>query len=179
MAIVALAAADCLALRWFYVRGSRFNWLILGLLPVIDLLSVGVLLGGRDLIARRRCSSFLVGFQAFGWAVAAAYTLVCVSPSAFAESYFGIVLSPVDLLIGRLGGVYDDSPIGWRVFADACTSAALSAPLLAGALVGGRLARRFEIWLARGAWLRSGAGCPARVASPGAAVGPARRGGLW
>ena len=66
MALVALVAVDCLALRWSNVRGSRSNLLILGLLPVLVVLCVGAWLGGRDLFERRRCSSTVVGFQAFG-----------------------------------------------------------------------------------------------------------------
>ena len=68
MALVALAAADCLALRWLFVRGSRSVLLVSGLLPLINVLAVTGLLGLRGLAARGRCPSFLLGFQAFGWA---------------------------------------------------------------------------------------------------------------
>ena len=157
MMIVALAAFDCLALRWLYVRGSRSILVVLGLLPIVDLLAIGAWLGARDLIRRRRSSSFQVGFQAFGWAAVAIYTVVCVSASGLDVGgiYLENVLAPVDWLVRRLGGVYDDSSFAWRLFSDICTSVALSMPLVAFAWVGGRLTRRFEVWLARGPWFRS------------------------
>lgn len=169
MAVVTLAAIDCLALRWSYVPASRTNLLLLGLLPILDALAVGAWLGGRDLIKRRRCSSSLTGFHAFGWAASAVYAIAFVFPTPLAESYAQAVLAPVDWLMGRLGGVYEDSPIGWRAFADTCASASLSAPLLAFAWSGSRLARRFDVWLARGAWLRPEEGRPSRIARPRAA----------
>lgn len=156
MAIVGLAAANCMALRWFFVPGSRSALLILGLLPLMDLLCVVGVLGARDLIAKRSCNSFLVGLQAFGWPLAFAYAVGCTTPEAFqlAEAYFRLILGPIDSLIGRLGGVYDDSSFAWRLFSYTCSAVALSAPLVACTLVGGRLARRLEIWLVRGTWLR-------------------------
>ena len=79
-------------------------------------------------------------------------------PSAFdlAMAYLGVVLAPVDALIGRLGFVYDDSSNYSRLLSYACSSAALSAPLLVFGLVGGYLTRYFDIWLARGAWFTPG-----------------------
>jgi hypothetical protein len=155
MAIVALVASDCLVIRSFAVRGSRSILLVFGLLPLLDLLGIGLFLGLRDLVARRRCPTFLVGFEVLGWSAAAAYAFVCVSPLALeiATAYLGIVLGPVDTLLNRVGFVYDDSSMLCRLISDACSSAALSAPLLLCALAGGWLTRRFEIWLARGAWL--------------------------
>jgi hypothetical protein len=162
MVVVVLAAADCLALRWFAVRGSRSILLVFGLLPQLNLLGIGLLLGLRSLVDRRRCPGFLVGSQALGWIAAAAYTIACVSPSALdlATGYLGVVLGPVDTLLNRMGLVYDDSSTPWRLLSDVCSSAALSTPLLACALVGGWFAHRFEIWLARGAWFTSGEGQP-------------------
>ena len=166
MTLVAVAAADCLVLRWFFVRGSETILLVSGLLPLVNVLAFGMWLGLRGLVARRRCPSFPLGLQVFGWAAAAVYTIVCVLPSAddLVMAYFGVVLTPVDTLLGRLGLVYDDSSVSWRLLSYACSSAALSAPLLVFGLVGGYLTHRFEIWLARGAWSTSGERYPATSA---------------
>lgn len=155
LGIVALAAADCLALRWLYVRGNRSILLLLGLLPLINVLLVGGLVGLRSLVTERRCPSFLVGLQAFGWGAAAAFSIACAEPSSLdrAAAYFAIVLAPVDGLIRRWGFVYNDTSIAWQIFESICSSAALSIPLLAFALFGGWFTRHFEIWLARGVWL--------------------------
>lgn len=165
MAIVVLAAANCMALRWFFVPGSRSALLILGLLPLMDVLCVGGVLGARDLIVRRSCNSFLVGLQAVGWPVAFAYAVGCTTPEAFqlAEAYFRVVLGPIEWFIGRLGGVYDDSSFAWRLFSYFCSAVALSVPLLTCTVVGGRVARRLEIWLVRGMWVRRGDPCSANA----------------
>jgi hypothetical protein len=159
MAIVALAAVDCLALRRFYVPGSRSILLVGGLLPLVNLLAIGMFAGLRGLVARRRCPGFLVGFQAFGWTAAAAYAIAAVSPSAF-----DLAMPYLDELTGKLGLFNDGSSPSFLVFEGLCCSAALSAPLIAFGLVGGYLAHRSEIWLARGTWFTSGEDPPATAA---------------
>jgi hypothetical protein len=158
MAVVVLAAADCLALRWFFVRGSRSVLLVCGLLPQLNLLGIGLLLGLRGLVDRRRCPGFLVGSQALGWMAAAAYTIACVSPAAWdlATPYLEFALGPSEALLNRMGLVYDDDSILWRMLSYVESTAALSAPLLACGLAGGWCAHRFEISLVRGALFTSG-----------------------
>ena len=151
MAVVALVAADCVALRVFYVPSYRSALVVMGLLPMLDLLLPGLVLTARQLGRRGSCDAFLAGFEIFGWAAVAAFTGCSLSPSALDTYLAAVILAPPPLarLHWKLRLTYDLDSVVWQVYWMAFSSAALSLPLLITGVFGGCVAWASGVTLAR------------------------------
>jgi hypothetical protein len=151
MALVALVAADCVALRVFLVPERLSPLFVLGLLPMLNLLLPGLLLATSQLRRQGACHAFLAGFEIFGWAAIAVFTCFCLSPSAFdtGRAYLQAVLTPLERLHESWGLTYDPDSIFQMMYGTAVSSAALSLPLLITGLSGGCLAWASGVTLAR------------------------------
>ena len=143
MVAIAIAALDFAAIRAFFVSGE-VALLVLGALPMANILAVGIL------IAQQRPGSrpFLLGFEAFG-AMALALFVAVVVASLFLDNYRLITsyLTPVILSIEKSIGPnrpFVFIPIG--LFAMVVM---LGWPQLVFALIGGSLSRRFKITITR------------------------------
>lgn len=102
MVAIAIAALDFAAIRAFLVSGE-VALLVLGALPMANILAVGIL------IAKQRPGSrpFLLGFEAFG-AMALATFIAFVTPVSFfpdnhglIDSYLAPVIQPIETSIGQ------------------------------------------------------------------------------
>jgi hypothetical protein len=143
MVAVAIAAFDFAALRAFLDRRTNgleadmASILLLGALPMWNVLAVGMLVGQR----RPGSRPFLMGFEAFG---AMALVFFIVLASCFPREIVSSYLKPVFNLILRIIG--EDRPF---VFATVLISAQvmLAGPQVAFALAGGFISfsRRFKI----------------------------------
>jgi uncharacterized membrane protein YeiB len=135
MAFVALAAFDLAAIRTLGdYRSERGDLLLVGALPMANVLAVGMLTGLQDLRGRR----FLLGFEAFGAMALAFYLLMAIF---FSRVPYRYVLPLVDHLMRALGDY------GTLVCVSAICSAAaamLVLPQVAFGLIGGLLLRRFR-----------------------------------
>jgi hypothetical protein len=149
MAVVALVAADCVALRVFLVPGPS-ALLVMALLPMLDLLLPGIILAASQLRRRGACHAFLAGFEVFGWAAVAVLISFCLSPSAFDTlvAYVEAVSAPLERLHERWSWTYDPDSIFQMVYGMAVNSATLSLPLLITGLSGGCLAWASGVTLA-------------------------------
>ncbi len=142
MALTALIVLDCLATRVGWDSNDvRVATLYFGVLPWLNVLLIGLaVLRGR----RRRCepAAFLVGFEAFGWAVLAfSVTLIFVFTAACESAIEGI-----DRLLGPLMNVMP--PLGF-VAAIAIAIAILTLPQLIAAVAGGLLTRHYRLVMER------------------------------
>jgi hypothetical protein len=145
MVAVAIAALDFGAIRALLVRhGSalddqRSMCLLLGALPMTNVLAVGMLIGQRR-PARR---PFLLGFEAFGVTALVLFIALAICfPREVVIPYFAPLVAPVERFIGPGRPFY--IPIGGLVVA-----VVLVGPQMVFALVGGLLSRRFKVTITR------------------------------
>jgi hypothetical protein len=138
MVAVAIAALDLAALRTMF--GSRTSeTLLLGALPMANILAVGILVGQQ----RPGSRPFLLGFEAFGaMAVALFVALVIFLPyDAYdpIRSSLALWIEPMEKVIGW------DRPFLFVPIACFGIVVMLGWPQVAFALLGGLLSRRFKI----------------------------------
>jgi hypothetical protein len=141
MVAVALAALDfgvirALAPSWDGLGG----FLILGALPMLNVLLFGLLIAGQRPTSR----PFFLGFEVFG---AAALALYVVLLSGFLEEVLIPYLSLFDNLLDKPLVGY--GPIVFVLVGNSVIVLALSLPQIALALLVGFLARRYKITITR------------------------------
>ena len=114
--------------------------MLLGALPMANVLAVGMLIGQR----RPGSRPFLLGFEVFG-AMALAFFIALAScfPHEVVLLYLAPFVAPVEWFIGP-GSPFVYIPIGGLVVA-----VMLVGPQVAFALVGGSISRRFKITITR------------------------------
>jgi hypothetical protein len=136
MVIVALAAVDCLAIR---LRGSfsTVRFLIVGGLPMVNVLVISLLLILRRRIRREVPSRFLVGFAVTGWVVLGIFVAVCVQASEPLSRHLLYALTPFLNAFSFIP--YSTADFVWRHGLAMCY---LTAPQLAAALVAGGMNQR-------------------------------------
>jgi len=137
MAIVALAALDCWAIR---LKGtvSTVRLLVVGALPMLNFLVVGLLfcLGRRT--RSRISSTFLVAFEVTGWVALLMFVAVCVQASESLTVHLSYALSP---FLNAMGfRPYSPADFVWRYAVAMCY---LTAPQLAAAWVAGGITQRW------------------------------------
>jgi hypothetical protein len=143
MVAVAIAALDCGAIR----AGPECDsgvvvLLLLGALPMANVLVVGFLIGQR----RPMSQPFLLGFETFGAVASFLYAaFVCLSPDPERPlgCYLVATVEPVRRLVER-----NYPPLDHPI-ALICIAAMLGLPQLAFAVIGGFLSRRFKITITR------------------------------
>jgi hypothetical protein len=138
MVAVIIAALEFWAIRAVTDnRGPVSDSLVVGALPMASFLVVGLLIGLRHPWSRR----FILGFEVFGAAALAVYIAVAICfTEELDKSYLEIAISPVRETIGRTG--WTNSRLLTAYF---ILSIWASLPLLAFALLGGFLSRKFRI----------------------------------
>jgi hypothetical protein len=131
MAVVALAALDCAAVRSpLSGRPLTETLLLLGGLPMANVLAFGLLPLLLERPGRGACRPCLVGFETVGWSV-----LLLYASCAFYH--------PEALRGGVVRALASLSALGNPAFL-AAAAAALLSPQLSLALLGGWLNRRFS-----------------------------------
>ena len=137
MLVVAIAALNFVAIRTHVgFRSLMGELLMLGALPMANVLAVGLLIGQR----RPGNRSFLVGFVPFGAMALALYVAMATS---FPREMVITCMTPLSEYLGRIIG--QDRPV---LFIPAQTLALVTVlvlPQLVFALIGGLLSRRFMI----------------------------------
>jgi hypothetical protein len=142
MVAVVIAALDFAAIR--AVLDSSSNWseiLLVGILPMSNVLAVGLLMGQR----RPGSTPFLLGFETFGAMALASYVALSRSfpgPGPM-HSYVSIVIDPVVAIIPH------DRPFVFVPIACSVVVVMLGLPQLAFALIGGFLSRRYKVTITR------------------------------
>jgi hypothetical protein len=140
---VSIAALDCGAIRAGPESDSgAVVLLLLGALPMANVLVVGFLIGQRRPMSR----PFLLGFETFGAVASFLYAaFVCLSPDPERPLgwYLGATVEPMRRLVERNYPPFDH-PI-----ALICIAAMLGWPQLAFAVIGGFLSRRFKTTITR------------------------------
>jgi len=137
MAIVALVAVDCLAIR--VGRSFRtFNCLIDGALPMQFALAIGLLLMYRLRLRMEKVVPFLIGFEVIGWISLLIYVAVCVLALQTLENHVNYTLGPVVSAIGFQPLSTPDLICRYSI-----TMTYLTAPQLAAALVAGWISQRW------------------------------------
>lgn len=137
MLAIAIAALDLEATRGGLESNSHAGEiLVLGALPMVNVLAVGLLIGYR----RRGSRPFFLGFEAFG---AMALVLYVVLASCFraevVNPYLVLFFDPIVRIIGQ------DRPIIYIPIAYSTCVVTLGLPQVAFALMGGFLSHRFRI----------------------------------
>jgi hypothetical protein len=143
MVAVAIAALDFAAIRASLAIPEVF-FLVMGALPMANVLAVGILIGQRH---PGRCP-FLLGFEAFGAMALALFVAV-----AFASSFLG----NYDLIISYLAPVIEpmekflpqNRPLVSIPIVCFPYMVMLGWPQVVFALIGGFLSRRFKITITR------------------------------
>ena len=143
MVAVAIAALDFAAIRASLAIPEVF-FLVMGALPMANVLAVGILIGQQ----RPGSRPFLLGFEAFGAMTLAlfvtfALALFCVDKSALINSYLIPVIQPLEKIIGQ------NRPFVFIPIACFACVVMLSLPQVAFALIGGILSCRFKITITR------------------------------
>ncbi len=141
MLVVAMAALDFGAIRAMPEIGPPTSeLLVLGALPMTNVLAVGLLIGHR----RPGTRPFLMGFEAFGVMALALYVaLVSFSPQTVLIPYLEPLFQPIRITIGPGRPVV--------LIATLCSVGVvmLGWPQVALALIGGSLSRRFRVTTTR------------------------------
>jgi hypothetical protein len=142
MVAIAIAALDFAAIRAFFDI-PELGLLVLGALPMANVLAVGILIGQRHPGSR----PFLLGFEAFGAMALALFVAVALA-SLFLDNYKLIhsYLAPVILPIESIG---QDRPLVFLPIVLFAYVVMLGWPQVAFALIGGFLSRRFKITITR------------------------------
>jgi hypothetical protein len=142
MVAVAIAAFDFAAIRTLLPGHSnvlddqRGMCLLLGALPMANVLTVGMLIGQR----RPGSRPFLLGFEAFGAIALALFVVLAICcPRQVVIPYFAPFVYPVERFIGP-GRPFLYIPLGGFVVV-----VVLGLPQLVFALIGGVVSRRFKI----------------------------------
>jgi hypothetical protein len=137
MLAIAITALDFWAIRaCFDLYGSWAELLLLGALPMANVLAVGLLVAQQ----RPKSRPFLLGFETFGAAALALFAvLVICFRRETVTPYVDLALRPVFRIIGL------DPP--WVYVLTACfvIVVVLGLPQLAVALIGGFLSRKFKV----------------------------------
>jgi hypothetical protein len=141
MVTVAIAAFDFMVIRRLVdYRTPTGDFLLLGALPMADVLAIGMLVGQRRPVSR----PFLLGFVAFG---AMALAVFVAGAIFFTEelvmSYLALVLRSMVTIIGQR------PPVVLIPIWFSCAIIMLGLPQVAFALVGGFLSRRFKVIIVR------------------------------
>jgi hypothetical protein len=142
MVAVAIAALDFAAIGAILGSGTGDLGivLVLGALPMANVLAVGLLIGQQ----RPGSSPFLLGFETFGaMALALFIALASCVPRAIVMDYLVPFVRPMERIIGR------DRPLVFVPIVCLGCVVMLGWPQLAFALIGGFLCRRFKITEAR------------------------------
>jgi hypothetical protein len=143
MVAIAIVALDFGAIK----SGLRSNsdaagFLILGALPMANVLAVGFLIG-------RRCPNsrlFLLGFEAFGAVALVPYSaFVCLSPDleGSLHPYLAVTIEPIISIVEQ------NHPSLLHPITLISVAASLGLPQVAFALLGGFHSRRFKITITR------------------------------
>jgi hypothetical protein len=142
MVAVAIVALDFWVIRALLgphtsvIGHQRDMFLLLGALPMANVLTVGMLAAQR----RPGCRPFLMGFEMFGgMALALFIALATCFPREVVMPYLTPFLAPVEMFIGP-GRPFVYIPIGGLVVA-----VMLVGPQVVFALVGGVLSRKFKV----------------------------------
>ncbi len=139
MVAVAFAALDFLAIRAFLDSPSAWGEeLLLGALPMANVLPVGLLIGQRCPKSR----PFVLGFELFGALALASYVAIALLfPRPFGPlyPYVSTLLDPIAAMIGR------NRPFVFLPTACFVVVVMLALPQLALAVVGGFLARWYKV----------------------------------
>ena len=142
MVAVAMAALDFAAIGAILGSGADDIgiFLLLGALPMANVLAVGLLIGQR----RSESSPFLVGFEAIG-AIALALYIAALShhPRQLVSSYLHPLIRVLEQNIGR------DRPLVFMPVLLIGSVVMLGVPQLAFALLGGFLFRRYKVTFTR------------------------------
>jgi hypothetical protein len=146
MVAVAISALDLGAIRALLPRhehvldDQRGMCLLLGALPMANVLAVGMLVGRR----RPGSRPFLMGFEAFGAkALAIFIALATCFPREVVLPYLTPVVVPLERTIGY------DRPFVMFPIVGVVAVALLGWPQVAFALAGGSLSRRFKVTITR------------------------------
>lgn len=137
MVAVAIAALDFGAIRAMLGVGDLENLLVLGALPMANVLAVGLLIAQQ----RPKSRPFLLGFEAFGAMALALYVFL----ATIFPLHDSPIMSCLESLIDRLGGFFGQTPFVEITIEYPVAVAMLGGPQLAFALLGGFLSRRFKI----------------------------------
>jgi hypothetical protein len=134
---VAIAALSFGAIRGLMdQRGDETVLPILGILPMVSILAVGLLICWRHPGSR----PFLLGFEAFGTSAMVFYVVMAISTGdELLEPYLDLLLEPLMETVGR------NWPSAYMPTAFSLAAVMLALPQVAFALIGGFLSRKFMI----------------------------------
>jgi hypothetical protein len=142
MVFVAIVALNFTAIRVVMDHSRPTSDLLgLGVLPMANILAVGLLIGHR----RRGSRPFLLGFETFGAAALALYVVLasCLRDETVIP-YLNLALDPlIENIIGRFP-LFVFIPIAYSV-----ATVLLALPQMVLALIGGFLSREYRITITR------------------------------
>jgi hypothetical protein len=143
MGAVLIAALDALLVRALIddQTGEAADVAIIGLLPMVTILLVGLLLMARRGMRRAGDRPSLVGFEVSGWAVMLLFAGASLLWSESIMAYVVEVLSPLIWLLGDTSSL-ERYPVLATALEVGGAAMALTAPQLLLALLGGWRARR-------------------------------------
>src|SRR5262249_46108279 len=138
MAFVAIAALNFGSMRALLGFNSvTARLLLVGALPMVNVLAVGFLIAQRQ----PRSRTFLLGFQAFGAMALAFYAGLSIFPDEVAlKAYFRLLGVPLEKFIGHVIPI----AAGYLL-----ALVMLGGPQVTFAVIGGFLSHRFKITLTR------------------------------
>jgi hypothetical protein len=143
MVAVAIAALDFAAIRAFLDIPEVF-FLVLGAVPMANVLAVGILVGQQ----RPGSRPFLLGFEAFGAMALALF--VAVALASFFLDNDGLILSYLAPVVGPMEKYLPlNRPLVSMPIACFAYMVMLGWPQVVFALIGGSLSRRFRITITR------------------------------
>jgi hypothetical protein len=157
MVAVGVVAANIAAIRLLLRLESVPAMAIL--LP-LDVLSIGLVIMGRQLVRSGECGPFSVGFQALGWPATLSFAVACVAAlrgdGGWLARYVKIAAVPLTSMLDASGGRawFQANPEAGMAVEALFILIVLGGPLLIMPILGGLVFRRFGITLIRRPWPR-------------------------
>jgi hypothetical protein len=157
MVAVGVVAANIAAIRLLFRLESVPAMAIL--FP-LDVLSIGLVIMGRQLVRSGECGPFSVGFQALGWPATLTLAVACIAAlvgdGGWLGRYVEIAAVRLTLMLDSSGGRawFQEHPEAGIAVEALFLLIVLGGPLLIMPLLGGLVFRRFGITLIRRPWPR-------------------------
>jgi hypothetical protein len=135
-----LVVLNCAVVEELYrATDNKLSLVLLGLLPVVIVLVIGLSNLLPDPSAQVAGRSFWVGFEVFGWLAVILFSAVCWWRIGRVASYIDVSVAPMRTLFRRWGY---DSPRARAPFLEAVVAMlALALPQLSFAVIGGLMNR--------------------------------------
>ncbi|HEV3163427.1 MAG TPA: hypothetical protein VGZ22_05260 [Isosphaeraceae bacterium] len=147
MAFSLVIALECVALRVVATWRGADEFLELGLLPMLNLLALGLFLIARQVRTRGESQPFLLGFEVIGWPVVMAFALIAMTNETLILKYIEFAAAPIERVFDLLDADYN--LVVWQALSGLFVAIILFLPQALLALAGGWITQKLGLVITR------------------------------